>query len=166
MDVPYKERADVMRVAEAASEDSGDGPDEDVYALKSIMKDHVGNDRFLEEMRSEIYTMSRLCHKNIVNVYEAFERKRHIYLVMEYLKGGDLCERKLSEAEAAVVVRKILLAVSYMHQHNVVHRDLKLENIVFDKNPREDPSAEIKVIDFGLSKIFKDSGKWKAFNGQ
>ena len=151
IDVPYKERADVMRVAEAASEDVSS--DEEVFALKSIMKDHVRNDRFLEEMRSEIYTMSRLCHNNIVNVYEAFERKRHIYLIMEYCKGGDLCERHTSEPEAAVIVRKILMAVAYMHQHNVVHRDLKLENIVFDKDPK-DPTTEIKVIDFGLATKF------------
>ena len=94
----------------------------EVFALKSIMKDHVRNDRHLEEMRAEIYTMSRLCHPNIVSVVEAFERKRHIYLIMEYCRGGDLCERKPTEADAAVIIRKVLQAVAYMHKHNVVHR--------------------------------------------
>jgi serine/threonine protein kinase len=144
IDVPYKERADVMRLAEhTVVPDENYG--EDVYALKSIMKDHIRNNRFLEEMRSEIYTMSRLCHPNIVNVIEAFERKRHIYLIMEYCRGGDLNERKFSEAEAAVIVRKILSAVAYLHEHNVVHRDLKMENIVFDKDPK-DPTAATKFL--------------------
>jgi serine/threonine protein kinase len=121
VDVPYKERADIMRLADSnLSEDDLEG--QELYALKSIMKDHVRNDQYLEEMRSEIYTMSRLCHPNIINVYEAFERKRHIYLIMEWCQGGDLCERHPSEAEAAVIIRKVLLAVDYMHKHKVVHR--------------------------------------------
>lgn len=164
VDIPYKEKADIMRLAaEAAASNDDDatttaieGADQDVYALKSIMKDHVRNDQYLKEMRSEIYTMSRLCHDNIVNVYEAFERKRHIYLILEYCRGGDLCERNPTEAEAATIVRKILSAVAYMHQHNVVHRDLKLENIMFSKDPK-DPSSqqlEVKVIDFGLATKF------------
>lgn len=124
VDVPYKEMADIMRLAEDGTTQVSD--DEELYALKSIMKDHVRNNAFLEEMRSEIYTMSRLCHKNIVNVKEAFERKRHIYLIMEHCKGGDLEGRKYTEAEAATIVRKILEAVAYMHKQKVVHRDLKV----------------------------------------
>lgn len=152
VDVPYKEKADIMRLAEDGTNPVAD--DEELYALKSIMKDHVRNNIFLEEMRSEIYTMSRLCHKIIVNVKEAFERKRHIYLIMEHCKGGDLEGRKYSEAEAATIVRKILEAVAYMHKQKVVHRDLKLENVMFDKDPKEDPTAEIKIIDFGLATKF------------
>ena len=124
VDIPYKERADIMRAADSHHNiprtevmDTSE-----VFALKSIMKDHVRNDRHLEEMRAEIYTMSRLCHPNIVSVVEAFERKRHIYLIMEYCRGGDLCERKPTEADAAVIIRKVLQAVAYMHKHNVVHR--------------------------------------------
>jgi len=127
VDVPYSERADVMRAADAADISSAklqlDALDpKDLFALKSIMKDHVQNDKYLEEMRSEIYTMSRLCHPNVIDVFEAFERKRHIYLIMEYCRGGNLCERKTTEAEAATIVRKILSAVAYMHEHSVVHR--------------------------------------------
>ena len=126
VDVPYKERADIMRVAESNETSNTETVENmdasELFALKSIMKDHVRNDRYLEEMRSEIYTMSRLCHVNIVGVVEAFERKRHIYLIMEHCRGGDLCERKPTEAIAAVIVRKVLSAVAYMHEHNVVHR--------------------------------------------
>jgi serine/threonine protein kinase len=136
INVPYKERADIMRVADSISSSPNNNNNNnnnnneaeekmyanELFALKSIMKDHVRNDTYLEEMRSEIYTMSRLCHSNIVSVVEAFERKRHIYLIMEHCRGGDMCERKPTEAEAAFIIRKVLLAVAYMHQHNVVHR--------------------------------------------
>ncbi|CAB9499760.1 Calcium-dependent protein kinase 2 [Seminavis robusta] len=77
------------------------------------MKNHVRNDKYL---RAEIFTMSRLCHPNTVNTVEAFERKRHIYLFLEFCWGGNLCERNPTEPEAAAIVRKSLSAVAYMHR--------------------------------------------------
>jgi calcium-dependent protein kinase len=141
IDIPYRERADIMELAAADEYDKK----EDLYALKSIIKAYVGNERFLHEMRNEIYTMSRLNHPSVVTVFEAYERKRHIYLVMEYCSGGDLCERVVSEAQAAWIVKQILCAVAYLHQHKVVHRDLKMENIMFDR------AGQVKIIDFGLA---------------
>jgi len=124
VDVPYKERGEIMRAADTNHDSISATNNEttEVYALKSIMKDHVRNDQYLQEMRNEVYTMSRLCHPNIVGVIEAFERKRHIYLIMEHCRGGDLCERKLTEPQVAVIVSKVLSAVEYMHRHKVVHR--------------------------------------------
>ena len=130
VDIPYKEKADIMTQAREAQRRSGTdsrgiNKDKELYALKSIMKDHIRNDVFLQEMRNEIYTMSRLNHPNIIQVYEAYERHRHIYLIMEYCSGGDLLDVQCTEREAASIVRKILSAVAYMHKHNVVHRDCK-----------------------------------------
>jgi calcium-dependent protein kinase len=83
------------------------------------------------------------------SLYEAYDRKRHIYLIMDYCRGGDLSEReRFTEEQAATIVYKLLDAVSYLHKRNVVHRDLKLENIMFDK---EGPDADAKIIDFGLA---------------
>jgi serine/threonine protein kinase len=92
--------------------------------------------------------MSHLDHPNIAKVIEAYERHRHIYLIMEYCSGDNLCEREFTEEQTSIVVRKILSAVAYMHDNNVVHRDIKLENIMFDK-PGE--NGEVKIIDFGLA---------------
>jgi len=133
--IPYKERADVMRedVLKASSKiqdssSTSQQEQQEVYALKSIMKDHVRTDRYLEEMRREIYTMSRLHHPNIVRVIEAYERKRHIYLIMEYCRGGDLYQvQGTSETMVQSIVRHILSAVAYMHKHKVVHRDRKYQ---------------------------------------
>ena len=153
--VKYKEKRDVMALAKknkkargGVSENVGDAKlaeKKDVYVLKSIMKDHVGNERVLEEMRREIYTMSHLRHPHIVNVIEAYERRRHIYLVMEYCSGGDLTDRTFKEPTCAAIVANILSALAYMHSCGVVHRDIKLENIVFAS------SGEPKIIDYGLA---------------
>jgi serine/threonine protein kinase len=137
-----------------ASERMSEQDEKGLFVLKSIMKDHVDNDFALEEMRSELYTLSKLNHPNIVKLYEAYERRRHIYLVMDYCSGGDLTDRHFNEAECALVLSKILSAVAYMHEKGVVHRDLKLENVVLDK------ASTIKIIDFGLAtKYLSDEHK-------
>ena len=149
--VRYKEKRDIMTLAEDKNCRSSDKDsnccsdrDDNLFVLKSVMKDHVRNPRILEEMRREIYTMSRLHHPNVIRLYEAYERRRHIYLVMEYCRGGSLFNRKFSEPQVAVIIGKILNALEYLHSKNVVHRDLKLENIMYNR-------GEPKIIDFGLS---------------
>jgi len=132
IDVPYEERVDIMSLARN-NRNTPNNTEKELFALKSILKTCVRNEQYLQEMRNEIYTMSHLRHPHVVRVYEAYERKRHIYLIMEYCSGGDLLGREPNEAEAACIVRKILQAVEYLHAHKVVHRDLKLENIMFDR---------------------------------
>lgn len=140
--IPYKERVDIMAFSDARDQTV---PQAEVYVLKSVMKDLVDNDRLLREMRREISTLSFLQHPNIIQLYEAYERKRHIYLILEFSPCGDLNGRHPSEPESAAIVRQILLAVTYLHEHNVVHRDLKMENILLDAR------GCIKIIDFGLA---------------
>lgn len=68
---------------------------------------------------------------------------------MEYCTGGSLTKRSFSEQEVLNIMKKLLYAVNYMHMRNIIHRDLKLENILYESNS---PDSEIKIIDFGLSK--------------
>jgi hypothetical protein len=128
-----------------------DGSNHRYYALKSIIISRVSNE-FLDELRNEIDILRTLDHPNIVKAYEVYESKINVYVVMQYCSGGDLFSRvPYSEKESAQIVRKLLSAVAYMHKHNVCHRDIKFENIMFEN---EDPNAEIKLIDFGLSKVY------------
>ncbi len=76
----------------------------------------------------------KLCqgHPNIVGLKDVFTDQLHVYIVMELMRGGELLERlkqkhSFTEAEASIIFRQLVSAVSYMHQKNVVHRDLKPE---------------------------------------
>merc|ERR1712100_446053 len=88
-------------------------------------------------------------HPNIVRYYKSFIRGEDIWLVMEFMEGGTLTEaakaHKFKEKEIAYVARESLKALSYLHQHNLVHRDLKSSNIMMTI------TGEIKLIDFGLA---------------
>jgi calcium-dependent protein kinase len=129
--------------------------DNKLYALKSIILSRV-SDEFIDELRNEITILQSLDHPNIVKAYEVYETSVNIYLVLEHCSGGDLYSRTpYSEKDSAKIVGKLLSAITHMHNHNITHRDLKFENIMFESQAED---AEIKLIDFGLSKKI-DGGK-------
>jgi serine/threonine protein kinase len=128
-----------------------------VYAMKSILLEQLGDQSYVDELRNEIALLRALDHPNIVRAIETFEYRKRIYIVMELCSGGDLYSREpYTEIEAARILSSILSAVAYMHSRNVVHRDLKFENVLFSSLS---PMSDVKVIDFGLSKVYKDSRK-------
>ncbi|XP_058511558.1 ribosomal protein S6 kinase alpha-5 isoform X2 [Ochotona princeps] len=120
------------------------------FAVKIISK------RMEANTQKEI-TALKLCegHPNIVKLHEVFHDQIHTFLVMELLNGGELFERikkkkHFSETEASYIMRKLVSAVSHMHDVGVVHRDLKPENLLFTD---ENDNLEIKVIDFGFARL-------------
>jgi len=104
----------------------------------------------------EVEIMLRLQpHPNIVNTYDIFENLRHIYLIIEYMEGGELFDiiadnGHLSERNAAQVLKEIIVAVRYLHSNGIVHCDIKPENILCTTKTWP---LNIKLCDFGLANI-------------
>lgn len=74
-------------------------------------------------------------HPGIIKLYDIFESEESVYMVVDYLHGGELFDKlkgkgNYSEADASKLIKKLLEAVSYFHQKNIIHRDLKPENIM------------------------------------
>ncbi|CAB9524981.1 MAP kinase-activated protein kinase 2 (Fragment) [Seminavis robusta] len=122
------------------------------YAMKSIHLSRVTDQTFVEELRNEVSVLKALDHPHIVRCIETFEHRHQIFIIMESCSGGDLYSRDpYTEDEAARIISSILSAISYMHQRQIIHRDLKYENVLFVNDSAQ---AEIKLIDFGLSKRY------------
>uniref|UniRef100_A0A8C9W0T4 Ribosomal protein S6 kinase n=1 Tax=Scleropages formosus TaxID=113540 RepID=A0A8C9W0T4_SCLFO len=120
------------------------------YAVKIVSR------RMESQTQNEIAAL-KLCdgHPNIVKCHEVYHDQLHTYLVLELLQGGELldrirCKRHFSETEASRIMRKLVSAVSHMHDVGVVHRDLKPENLLFMD---ESEASEIKIIDFGFARL-------------
>lgn len=104
-------------------------------------------------MLNEIQILKRVNHPNIIKLKEVYEGENHIYLVMEYFEGGiELHDyiahiKKIpSEDETRKIMFQILSALDYLHDLKIMHRDIKLENILINQN-----TLDIKIIDFGLA---------------
>ncbi|KAF0692587.1 Aste57867_16342 [Aphanomyces stellatus] len=129
-------------------------------AIKTIPKVKVSRP---ETLRREIEILRTVDHPNIIKLFDVFEDTRHLHLVTELCTGGELFDRIIArghytEADAAVLVRKILDAVKHCHDRDICHRDLKPENFLF---AAKNEDAELKVIDFGLSRT--DTGGTDSF---
>ena len=105
--------------------------------------------------------MRHLDHGQIIKLYEVYESSQHIYLVLELLNGGELFNKitkktHYSEKEACTLMKKLLSALDYLHSKGIMHRDLKLENLIL-KEANND--VDVKIVDFGLATILS-SNDW------
>uniref|UniRef100_H3AHC1 non-specific serine/threonine protein kinase n=2 Tax=Latimeria chalumnae TaxID=7897 RepID=H3AHC1_LATCH len=133
-------------------------------AIKSIRKDKITDDLDKVHIQREIEIMSSLEHSNIIQIYEVFENKDKIIIVMEYASNGELYDHvnnrhRITENEARNFFRQIVSAVHYCHKNGVVHRDLKLENVLLDDH------HQVKLADFGLSNHYCKSQVLQTYCG-
>ncbi|BAT03298.1 CBL-interacting protein kinase 3 [Oryza sativa Japonica Group] len=124
----------------------------DHVAIKILDKAKVQKHRLVEQIRREICTMKLIQHPNVVHLHEVMGSKTRIFIVLEYVMGGELHDiiatsGRLKEDEARKYFQQLINAVDYCHSRGVYHRDLKLENLLLDT------AGNIKVSDFGLSAI-------------
>ena len=124
-----------------------------LVAIKSINKEKITTERQKQKIKFETKIMKRLSKSNnIVKFFETYETKKHICIVMEYICAGDLLSYikkrgKLQEPVAKFIFKQIILALKFIHENNIVHRDIKLDNILIDLD------NNIKICDFGVSRI-------------
>ena len=128
-----------------------------VRAIKKIPRSKIRNfQRFL----NEVSALKTLDHPNIVKLFEVFTEEKNVFLVQEYLGGGELFDYitdqdHLSESEAANIFSQIIKSLIYCHRNKITHRDLKPENFMFKSKNK---GAALKLIDFGLSRKFYKRG--------
>lgn len=123
------------------------------FAVKALKVSDLSRTQ-KKALEDECEIILSMDHPHVVRLADVYETSDQLQLVMECMKGGELFDRvkekgTFSEQEAAEASYQMLLAVNYMHQHGIVHRDLKLENFLYESKS----SNHLKLIDFGFSKF-------------
>ena len=133
---------------------------QNLVAIKSVKKK---KDNSVEgiDIKNEIDVLKKLNHPNIVKIYEFYDIKDNYYLITELCKYGDLynyIKFTFSEKQLCVLFYQVFSGLIYLHENKIIHRDLKLENIMIDSIEKDNITCEpyfyIKIIDFGSAKYF------------
>ena len=123
-------------------------------AIKTIKKSYIKSEYSRRKVFQEIFILKKIRHSNVIRLLEVFESMKHILLVMEYANGGDLLHfvrnvGRLPEYDTKHIFRQILYGLAHCHCRSVMHRDIKLDNILLASN------SNIKICDFCISKIIR-----------
>ena len=127
-------------------------------ALKTIDKSYMKDDFQRRKVFQEVFILKKIRHSNVIRLLEVFESENHFFMVMEYAGKGDLLRYvkqrgKLTESEARNIFRGLITGLAHCHCRSILHRDIKLDNILLDEK------KEIKICDFGVSKICRKGRK-------
>lgn len=124
-------------------------------AVKILNRQRIKSLDVVGKIRREIQNLKLFRHPHIIKLYQVISTPTDIFMIMEYVSGGELFEYivnngKLQEHEARRFFQQIISGVDYCHRHMIVHRDLKPENLLLDHN------MHVKIADFGLSNMMMD----------
>jgi calcium-dependent protein kinase len=113
------------------------------------IKLYDGNSELPLDLKLEAEILSQCDHPHIVKLYELAKQQKQMSLVMELCTGGSLMDRMpYTEKKASHIMRQVTSAIAYLHNKNIVHRDIELTNILFET---KDEDSDIKLIDFGCA---------------
>ena len=118
-----------------------------------------------EQLINEINILKTLDHPNIMKVFEYYNYNNHLYIISEFISGGELFDKitenhNLKEDISSNIMKQIFSAINFCHENNIVHRDLKPENILIEKEEKLDKDfLTIKIIDFGTCDKIKKGEK-------
>ncbi|KAJ3057882.1 serine/threonine protein kinase, AGC, partial [Quaeritorhiza haematococci] len=126
------------------------------YAMKSLSKKTIIATKQTKHVMNEKNILESARHPFIVELLATFQDRDHLYIVMEYIVGGDMFthlrkHRRFKEEVARFYASELVLAVEYLHSKNIVYRDLKPENVLLDAG------GHIKIADFGFAKVITDT---------
>ena len=140
---------------------------QEFFAVKKISRELFNKPQFKKYLENELKILNELNHPNICKIIEVKVSFNHYYLVMEYINGGSLSDclekylqknnRPFTEEIVQYLMRQIIDAFKYIHGKGIMHRDIKLENIMVNFSNETDSqnlnllNAKIKIIDFGLA---------------
>ncbi|XP_078445056.1 CBL-interacting protein kinase 32-like isoform X2 [Wolffia australiana] len=124
----------------------------EAVAIKILDKERILKHKMVEQIKREIATMKLIKHPNVVRLHEVMGSKTRIFIVMEFVTGGELFDKivnhgRMREGEARMYFQQLINAVDYCHSRGVYHRDLKPENLLLGS------CGNLKVSDFGLSAL-------------
>lgn len=122
-----------------------------IYAMKKLKKSEMVMRGQVEHVKAERNLLAEVASHFIVKLFYSFQDAEYLYLIMEYLPGGDMMtllmrEDTLTEGVAKFYIAQSVLAIESIHKHNYIHRDIKPDNLLLDKN------GHMKLSDFGLCK--------------
>jgi protein-serine/threonine kinase len=123
-------------------------------AVKLIRRGNIDTSVRMSKVEREIEVLRTLKHPNIVRLYDVIETDKYIGIILEYASGGELFDhilahRYLKEKDAAKLFSQLISGVWYIHQKKIVHRDLKLENLLLDRH------RNVIITDFGFANRFE-----------
>lgn len=122
------------------------------YAMKSLSKQKITEYELIDQTIIEKNVLFEVNHPFIASARYSFQTDTKLFLVLDYVQGGDLFQRlieeeKIPERRVKIYTTELVLAISYLHEKNIIHRDLKPENILIDEK------GNFKLTDFGLVKV-------------